>query len=278
MTTQLNATVATERKVAAIGCCIARHAYPHSSLSGHQKDTVGIHATKGSGINGVAGRIAAGCDAAGNPATGVVPAVGAGIHAKIRHVDLTADGYRAADQVENLLGRGINAAAVDLDITLADIETGQAAIAAKHRQTGSQCHPVCIDETTARAANTVWIGYHHIGLAAQHFGKTGQRAAAGTDYLIENQASLIAKIDVGVHLPGQLRLTRQLTGITVIEHQALAIDVVLSVLVAGNTSCISGGDIHYGGTVGHGIAAGIAAGRRHTGLRGGSLSQQAATQ
>ncbi len=189
---QQDAALCGQGEVAAIGRGIAQHAHAHPGFSRYQENAVGVHAAQRCGINGIARRCALRCGAAGDAAAGVVPAIGADINAKVRHIHLATDADRAADQVENLLGRSVDAAAIDQDVTLGDVEAGQAAVAAQYRQAGAEGDAIGVDETAAGAGNAVGVGHHHIGAAAQHFGKTCQGAAIAADHLIENQAGFIA--------------------------------------------------------------------------------------
>ena len=275
---QQDAALGGKGEITAIGRHIAQHAHADTRLGRHQEDAVGVHAAQACRIDGITGRTAGRSHAARDAARAIAPAVGAGIDAEVRYIDLAADADRAADQIENLLSRGIDAAAIDQDIALTDIEARQATIAAQHRQTRAERDAVGIDEATAGARDAIGVGHHHIGLAAQYFGKAGQGAAAAAHHLIENQTGLIAEIDVGVNLTGQLRLAGHLAGIGIVQHQALAVDVVLGVLVVGYPSGIGSGDVHHSGAICGNVAAGIAAGGNGGGRRLCRLSQQTGAQ
>ncbi|VVN48573.1 hypothetical protein PS681_06091 [Pseudomonas fluorescens] len=157
---------------------------------------------------------------------------------------LTVDTRR--DQVDRALTVA-QAAAVNLQLTagIAAVQALQFAVI-QFRTTDHQIGVRRVDKTAAIHRDAVGVGQHVIGCAAEDFLRAVDGGRVATDHFVEDHArGLALQLRVGRQLPGQLRLPG-LQG--VVQHQALAVDVVVEELVVRQARTVGRDDVDDGHT------------------------------
>ena len=101
-----------------------------------------------------------------------------------------------------------------------------------------------VDETAAIHRNAVRVGQHVIGRLAENLLGAVEGRGVAADHFVEDHARRLAlELRVGRQLPGKLGLA-SLQG--VVQHQALAVDVVIQELVMGQATGVRRDDVDDG--------------------------------
>ncbi|MNM57347.1 hypothetical protein D3C81_685450 [compost metagenome] len=234
-------TVHVQRNVTLIGDKVFQ-VNPDPILIGHQADLVGVHATQRLGVH----RQHWFCAFAGDRLDGAVfktNAVGTLGQRQAVGVDLSIHFGGAADDVNIVGAITVQAFSTDGDCTLFHLQRFQRALLVELRFAGGQRNARRIDKSAAVAADAVGVGYHHVGLIAEHLELALQlgTAAAG-DFIDDQLRGLAFEIAVGTQLPGQLRLTG---GGGVVQHRAGRGDIEILIAVVRDAGTVWRGDINY---------------------------------
>ncbi len=259
--------VRIELEVTRIRGGVAQHAHAHTRFGGDQADAAGVHAAQCARIDRELRCRIARLRAAGDGAVAVRPLYGTGDNTQVAasgQVDLAVQAHGTRDDVENLLRAGVQAGATYQNIAAGDVEAADLAVCTEEWHAGRQRDSVTVDEAATVAGDAVLVGHDDIRFATQHLGEAGQRAAPRRHHLVQDHFRLRRQIDVAHHLTGQLRRhDRSVLETAVVEHQALALDVVTVVLVMRQAGGVRIRDVDHRDAVGGHIGRRVGIGGQH---------------